>query len=148
MGGVLIAKSQEGVGSTFSFELEFEVASWEKLDFDKTKYKETEELPNFGGIIALLVEDNLINQEVASMMLKRVAIEVDIANNGQEAVEKYFENPSRYDLILMDLQMPLMSGYKAAKIIRERDKDIPIVALTAAAMIEDKQKAIDAGMNI
>jgi len=147
MGGVLIAKSQEGVGSTFSFELEFEVASWEKLDFDKTKYKETEELPNFGGIIALLVEDNLINQEVASMMLKRVAIEVDIANNGQEAVEKYFENPSRYDLILMDLQMPLMSGYKAAKIIRERDKDIPIVALTAAAMIEDKQKAIDAGMN-
>jgi len=147
MGGVLMAKSQEGVGSTFSFELEFEVASWEKLDFDKITHKETEELPNFGGIRALLVEDNLINQEVASMMLKRVAIEVDIANNGQEAIEKYFENPSRYDLILMDLQMPLMGGYEATRLIRERDKDIPIIALTAAAMIEDKQKAIDAGMN-
>jgi CheY-like chemotaxis protein len=81
------------------------------------------------------------------MMLKRVAIESDIVNNGQEAVEKYFANPSRYSLILMDLQMPIMSGYEATRLIREHDKDIPIIALTAAAMIEDKQKAIDAGMN-
>ncbi|OHE08956.1 MAG: hypothetical protein A2513_02970 [Sulfurimonas sp. RIFOXYD12_FULL_33_39] len=147
MHGELSAKSQEGAGSTFSFDLEFEVAFWEKLDFDTITQKEIKKLPNFGGIKALLVEDNLINQEVASMMLKRVAIEVDIANNGQEAVEKYFENPSCYDLILMDLQMPVMSGYKAAKLIREHDKKIPIIALTAAAMIEDKQKATDAGMN-
>lgn len=147
MHGELRANSQNGAGSTFSFELEFEVASWENLYFDKITHKEIEKLPNFGGIRALLVEDNLINQEVASMMLNRVIIEVDIANNGQEAVEKYFANPSRYNLILMDLQMPVMSGYKAAKIIRERDKDIPIIALTAAAMIEDKQKALDAGMN-
>ncbi len=147
MHGNLNAKSQENKGSTFSFDLEFEVVSWEKLDFDKTTQKEIEKLPNFYGIRALLVEDNHINQEVASMILERVAIETDIANNGHEAVEKYFENPSRYDLILMDLQMPVMSGYKAAKIIREHNKNIPIIALTAAAMIEDKQKAIDAGMN-
>ncbi|MGE4420522.1 MAG: ATP-binding protein [Sulfurimonas sp.] len=147
MHGNLSAKSQENKGSTFSFDLEFEVVSWEKLDFEKTTQKEIEKLPNFYGIRALLVEDNHINQEVASMILERVAIETDIANNGQEAVEKYFENPSRYDLILMDLQMPVMSGYKAAKIIREHNKNIPIIALTAAAMIEDKQKAIDAGMN-
>lgn len=147
MNSELRAKSKEGTGSTFSFELEFEVASWEKFDFDKTTNEEIEKLPNFSSIRALLVEDNIINQEVASIILKRVAIEIDIANNGQEAVDKYFENPSRYDLILMDLQMPVMSGYEAAKIIRERDKEIPIIALTAAAMIEDKQKAINAGMN-
>ena len=147
MGGVLRAESQVGVGTTFSFELEFEVASWDRPDFDRNVSQEIQKLPNFSGIRVLLVEDNQINQEVASMMLNRVAINVDMANNGQEAVEKYFANPSSYDLILMDLQMPIMSGYEATKIIRESDKNIPIIALTAAAMIEDKQKAMDAGMN-
>ncbi|MDD5399922.1 MAG: ATP-binding protein [Sulfurimonas sp.] len=147
MGGVLRAQSQVGVGTTFSFELEFEVASWDRAAFNITIPQEREKLPNFNGIKVLLVEDNQINQEVASMMLNRVSIEVDMANNGQEAVEKYFANPSHYNLILMDLQMPIMSGYEATKIIRESDKEIPIIALTAAAMIEDKQKAMDAGMN-
>ncbi|MDP2894391.1 MAG: ATP-binding protein, partial [Sulfurimonas sp.] len=147
MGSVLHVESEEGKGTTFSFELEVEVTAWQKSDFDKSSTKEIEELPNFDGIRVLLAEDNLINQEVASMMLERVAIESDIVNNGQEAVEKYFANPSRYSLILMDLQMPIMSGYEATRLIREHDKDIPIIALTAAAMIEDKQKAIAAGMN-
>ncbi|MEK6659156.1 MAG: ATP-binding protein, partial [Campylobacterota bacterium] len=147
MGGVLRAESQVGVGTIFGFELEFEAASWDRPNFDRNAPQEIQKLPNFNGIRVLLVEDNQINQEVASMMLNRVAIKVDMANNGQEAVEKYFANPSNYNLILMDLQMPVMSGYEATKIIRESDKEIPIVALTAAAMIEDKQKAMDAGMN-
>lgn len=109
--------------------------------------KTTKLLPNLAGVKLLLVEDNEINQEVASTMLQKVGIEVSIANNGEEAVEKYKAQQEWYDLILMDLQMPIMSGYDATKLIREFDKEIPIVALTAAAMVEDKQKVIEAGMN-
>jgi len=109
--------------------------------------KKAKVFPNLEGIKLLLVEDNEINQEVASMMLQKVGIEVSIANNGQEAVEKYKAQQESYHLILMDLQMPVMSGYEATKHIREFDKEIPIVALTAAAMVEDKQKVLEAGMN-
>ena len=107
----------------------------------------SKECPNLFGLKILLVEDNEINQEVASMFLKKAGIEVDIANNGEEAVKKQKRNQGLYDLILMDLQMPILSGYDATKQIREFDKDIPIVALTAAAMIEDKQKVLEVGMN-
>ncbi|MCT7484225.1 response regulator [Aliarcobacter cryaerophilus] len=103
--------------------------------------------PNLFGLKILLVEDNEINQEVASMFLKKAQIEVDIANNGLEAVEIYKKNQGKYDLILMDLQMPILSGYDATIQIREFDKNIPIVALTAAAMIEDKEKVLKFGMN-
>jgi CheY-like chemotaxis protein len=109
--------------------------------------KSKKEFPNLAGIKILLVEDNEINQEVASRMLQKVGIEVDIANNGLEAVKKYEMNQGCYHLILMDLQMPIMSGYDATKQIRTFDTKIPIVALTAAAMIEDKQKVIEVGMN-
>jgi PAS domain S-box-containing protein len=113
----------------------------------KVTKKSLKELPNLAGIKVLLVEDNEINQEVASMMLEKVGIEVHIANNGLEAVEKYEAHQGFYHLILMDLQMPIMSGYDATKQIRVFDTQIPIVALTAAAMIEDKQKVLEAGMN-
>ncbi|WP_066404574.1 response regulator [Aliarcobacter cryaerophilus] len=103
--------------------------------------------PNLFGLKILLVEDNEINQEVASMFLQKAQIEVDIANNGLEAVEIYKKNQGKYDLILMDLQMPILSGYDATIQIREFDKNIPIVALTAAAMIEDKEKVLKFGMN-
>ncbi|PRM95612.1 hypothetical protein CJ673_01665 [Aliarcobacter cryaerophilus] len=107
----------------------------------------SKDCPNLFGIKVLLVEDNEINQEVASMFLKKANIEVDIANNGLEAVNMHKENQNKYDLILMDLQMPILSGYDATRKIREFDKDIPIVALTAAAMIEDKEKVLSCGMN-
>ncbi|MFA7091745.1 MAG: response regulator [Arcobacteraceae bacterium] len=113
----------------------------------KVTKKSQKELPDFKGIRVLLVEDNEINQEVASMMLEKVGIEVHIANNGLQAVEKYEAEQGRYHLILMDLQMPIMSGYDATKQIRVFDTKIPIVALTAAAMIEDKQKVLEVGMN-
>ncbi|WP_418186452.1 response regulator [Aliarcobacter lanthieri] len=107
----------------------------------------SKECPNLFGLKILLVEDNEINQEVASMFLQKAGIKVTIAKNGLEAVTEYKKNKGKYDLILMDLQMPILSGYDATKQIRAFDKEIPIVALTAAAMIEDKEKVISSGMN-
>ncbi len=93
----------------------------------------------------LLAEDNEINQEIVSGLLENSSIELDIAKNGKEAVEKFKKN--RYTLILMDIQMPIMDGYEATKIIREIDKNIPIIAITANAMKEDIKKSAKYGMN-
>jgi|GEM_PF-634408 len=95
----------------------------------------------------LLVEDNIINQEIIVGFLEHSGILVDIANNGQEALDRYNENPTHYELILMDLQMPVMGGLEATQEIRKLDQKIPIVALSANAMKEDVQKSIMAGMN-
>ena len=96
----------------------------------------------------LLVEDNKLNQEVVKGMLKVVGIEdVKVASNGQEAVDIYLSQPDHFDLILMDMQMPIMSGYEAAIEIRKHSQDIPIIALTAAALVEDKERALEVGMN-
>ncbi|MBN2895791.1 MAG: response regulator [Campylobacterales bacterium] len=111
----------------------------------RTQLKQT--LPDFSGMRVLLVEDNEINQEVASMMLEQVGIDVTVAANGQEAIDRLFSDGAYYDLILMDLQMPVMGGYEATRLIRARNSVIPIIALTAAAMIEDRHKALEAGMN-
>jgi CheY-like chemotaxis protein len=81
------------------------------------------------------------------MILEKVGITYEIAQNGKEGVEMYFDAKQKFDLVLMDLQMPIMSGYEATKKIREVDTTIPIVALTAAAMVEDKEKATKAGMS-
>jgi len=95
----------------------------------------------------LLVEDHAINQEVAREMLKQTGVEIHVANNGQEAVNQV-EN-SNFDLILMDIQMPVLDGYEATKIIRKTNAltDLPIVAMTAHAMKEDQQRCLDVGMN-
>ena len=124
--------------------------TFSKINISKTKEDikiQTQDAPNLFGLNILLVEDNEINQEVASMFLKKAQIKVDVASNGLEAVEKHKKNQTKYDLILMDLQMPILSGYDATIQIREFDKNIPIVALTAAAMIEDKEKVLKFGMN-
>ncbi len=93
----------------------------------------------------LLVEDNLINQEVALSQLKRLGLTAHVAHNGAQAVEMV--KTQHYRLILMDIQMPVMDGYQAAEQIRRFNKHTPIIALTAAAMIEDREKALAAGMN-
>lgn len=98
------------------------------------------------GSKILLVEDNLVNQEVITVLLSSSKIDIDIASNGVEAVEKFKAN--KYELILMDIQMPLLDGYEATKQIRSIDKDIPIIALTANAMKEDISKTAQAGMNM
>jgi CheY-like chemotaxis protein/nitrogen-specific signal transduction histidine kinase/HPt (histidine-containing phosphotransfer) domain-containing protein len=98
------------------------------------------------GSKILLVEDNKTNQEIIIGLLEHSGIIIDIANDGLQAVEK-FKNNRYYELILMDLQMPNMDGYEATKLIREIDKKIPIIALTANAMKEDIEKTKKAGMN-
>ena len=104
--------------------------------------------PHFSGHI-LLVEDVLANQKVASSMLKQLGIEVDIAVNGKEAIDCWAKSP--YDLIFMDCQMPEMDGYEATRSIRELERaqgrHIPIIALTANAMVAERQKCLDAGMD-
>jgi signal transduction histidine kinase len=139
MGSELKVESQKNIGSTFSFIVKVEVVSWDSIELGNAD-KEKEKVLDFNGINVLLVEDNEINQEVASMMLERVGIDVEIAKNGKEAVNKYLADIAKYNLILMDLQMPIMSGYEATRIIREHNKEIPIIALSAAAMVEDRQK--------
>ncbi|MDQ1830354.1 PAS domain-containing protein [Massilia scottii] len=109
------------------------------------------ELPLAGrlkGMYVLLVEDNQINQEVAKYILLHAGAAVDIADNGRIAVSMLADAPSRYDAVLMDIQMPVMNGYQAAEAIRRMGvKALPIIAMTANAMEEDRHHAIAAGMN-
>ena len=104
-----------------------------------------DEIHTLNGSKILLVEDNSTNQEIILGLLENSGIAIDIANNGQEGVDKFKANV--YELILMDIQMPVMDGYEATKIIREINQDIPIIALTANAMKEDVEKSISLGMN-
>ena len=113
---------------------------------------EQESMPDFSGKRVLLAEDNQMNQILAENILKNVGLDVDIAGDGTEAVEKMISAPAGYyDIILMDIQMPKMDGYEATSKIRALDdktkSSIPIVAVTANAFEEDRQIAMDAGMN-
>ena len=107
--------------------------------------------PQLAGRHVLLVEDNEINREIAMELLKMVEITVDYAGDGQEAVDKFLAFGDNYDLILMDVQMPVMDGYRATQAIRSsghpRAGSIPIIAMTADAFHEDVVRATEAGMD-
>ena len=105
------------------------------------------ELSTLKGSGILVVEDNTLNQEVLTGMLRPSGIFVDIANNGFEAANKFKSKRGFYELILMDIQMPIMDGYEATKIIRELDSNIPIIALSANALKDDAKRSIETGMN-
>ena len=142
MDGKIYVKSQEGIGTTFFFNLSLEYV-------DDLKNEETNS--NINSITldnpkkALLAEDNKVNQIVALKILENIGFEVDIANDGVEAVDKTISNS--YDIIFMDLQMPNMDGFEATQKIREFNKNIPIIALSAAVMKEDKELTSEAGMD-
>ncbi|MBW2265845.1 MAG: response regulator [Deltaproteobacteria bacterium] len=96
----------------------------------------------------LLAEDNPVNQKLAKMVLTKAGYQVEVANNGQEVVDKYTKAPEAFDLIFMDVQMPQLDGMKATRVIREKGFDtIPIVAMTAHAMKGDREKCLEAGMD-
>jgi signal transduction histidine kinase len=144
----IYVESTEGKGSIFYFTLEFKrslvnVSHESKLNITKPKFE------SLNGVKILMAEDNETNQIVAQKFLKKWDVDLDIANNGLEAIEKV--NMNKYDLILMDLQMPLLDGYEATEKIRIIDngkyKDLPIIALTASALIDVNDRIILTGMD-
>jgi len=146
MDGKIWCESELDKGSTFIFEIKLPKGNPNRVKTTTDTIK-IDNLTTIQGSNILLVEDNQINQEIVLGLLEQSGIIIDIANNGQEAVNKYNKNPNKYELILMDIQMPIMDGYEATKQIREINQDIPIVALTANAMKMDIDKTISSGMN-
>ena len=149
MGGEIGCTSEVGVGSEFAFTLTLRTGK--KADLEQEKRIE-DGLIDFSGKRVLVVEDNELNQEIASELLKMIGFTVETANDGVEAVDAISKsNPGYFDLILMDIQMPNMNGYDATRAIRNMDDPqlalIPIVAMTANAFDEDRRMAFDAGMN-
>jgi len=146
MGGKIYFRSEVGVGSTFVFELSLAVADENFIDED-FKLENLRDKLHLSGSNILLVEDDLINQEIFIGLLQKSLINIDLANNGSEAVDMVKNNPNKYELIFMDVNMPVMDGYEATKLIRDIDSDVSIVALTANAMNQDVQDANNSGMN-
>ena len=119
---------------------------------EKPAVEEATATVDFTGKQILLAEDNEMNQMIAVAILENAGFTIDIASNGAEAVEKMEQAPAgTYDVILMDIQMPIMDGYEAAKRIRamedQKKAEIPIVAVTANAFEEDRKISLEAGMN-
>ena len=148
MGGTITFESEKGVGTTFVIRVPF------KIDPDADKREEQKEVSekSIKGLHILLAEDNELNMEIAEFMLQNEGADVTKAWNGQEAVELFRKSePGEFDVILMDIMMPVMNGYEAAKTIRslnrEDAKTIPIIAMTANAFTEDRIKAKEAGMD-
>lgn len=149
MGGEIKAKSKLDEGSVFQFSVIF--ATPPPLIIDKKVPPTDESIPNFANLQVLLVEDNEINQEVMLAILEGLGIKVDVANNGLEAIAMLTKS-AKFNLILMDCQMPNMDGYDATRHIRLGDageifSKIPIFALTANIMNNERQRCIAAGMN-
>ena len=148
MGGTITFESKEGEGTTFVIRVPFKI----DLDADKREEQKCVSEKSIKGLHILLAEDNELNMEIAEFMLQNEGADVTKAWNGQEAVEIFRKSePGEFDVILMDIMMPVMNGYEATKMIRslEREdaKTIPIIAMTANAFTEDRLKAKEAGMD-
>jgi len=142
MGGVLSVESVHGEGSVFSFTIEMVQSESSQLALEHAELSERD----FEGLKVLLVDDNKVNLFVAQTMLEKGGVIVETAANGFKAVE--LVSSENFDVVLMDVRMPEMDGYEATKCIREElNLDVPIIALTANAIVGDSEKCIEAGMN-
>ena len=148
MGGTITFESAEGIGTTFVIRVPFKI----DLDVDIREEQADVSEKSIKGLHILLAEDNELNMEIAEFMFQNEGTEVTKAWNGQEAVELFEKSrPGEFDVILMDIMMPVMNGYEATKMIRSLDREdakvIPIIAMTANAFAEDRLRAKEAGMN-
>ena len=148
MGGTITFESEKGVGTTFVIRVPF------KIDPDADKREEQKDVSekSIKGLHILLAEDNELNMEIAEFVLQNEGANVTKAWDGQEAVELFRNSePGEFDVILMDIMMPVMNGYETTKMIRSLDREdakaIPIIAMTANAFTEDRIKAKEAGMD-
>ncbi len=149
MGGDLTATSIESQGSTFTLKLSLPVTTEIEKEQLETAQPKASDHSILNGIRLLLVEDNLMNQKLAIELLKDKGIDIIIANNGQEAVDTIFNNQADFfDIILMDIQMPVMNGHEATMKIRENPKyqSLPIIAMTASVLSEEINQYIQEGM--
>lgn len=147
MNGTLTCNSKLGVGTEFLLKIKLQIVGYETND-----NAELSDISVFSGKRILLVEDNELNREIAVDMLHELGFFIEEAKDGAEAVEKIRQaKPQYYDIVLMDIQMPYMDGYQATRSIRtlknQEQANIPIIAMTANAFDEDRQKALEAGMN-
>ena len=148
MGGAITFESEEGTGTTFVIRVPFKI----DMNADKREKQKDVSEKSIKGLHILLEEDNELNMEIAEFMLQNEGAEVTKAWNGQEAVELFRKSkPGEFDVILMDIMMPVMNGYEATKKIRSLDREdakmIPIIAMTANAFTEDRLRAKEAGMD-
>ena len=148
MGGTVTFESEKGVGTTFVIRVPFKI----DLDADKREEQTDASEKSIKGLHILLAEDNELNMEITEFVLHNEGADLTKAWDGQEAVELFRNSePGEFDVILMDIMMPVMDGYEAAKMIRSLDredaKEIPIIAMTANAFTEDRIKAKAAGMD-
>ncbi|MEK6775064.1 MAG: MHYT domain-containing protein [Bdellovibrionota bacterium] len=150
-GDVILESSISGQGSTFvvtidhghSAELMFERSSWKEESVTRVPVRETS--PALSRLNILVVDDSLDNQALVKKLLKLAGAAVDTANNGREGIEKALSG--NFNLVLMDLQMPEMDGYEATRELRRQGFNLPIIALTAHAMKEERKKCLDNGFN-
>ena len=148
MGGTITFESEEGVGTTFVIRVPFKI----DLNADKREGQKDSFEKSIKELHVLLAEDNELNMEIIEFLLQNEGADVTKAWNGQEAVEIFEKSRSgEFDVILMDIMMPVMNGYEATKRIRSLDREdakvIPIIAMTANAFTEDRLRAKEAGMN-
>ena len=148
MGGTITFESAEGIGTTFVIRVPF------KIDLDADKREEQKDVSenSIKGLHILLAEDNELNMEISEFVLRNEGADVTKAWNGQEAVERFRKSRvGEFNVILMDIMMPVKNGYEAARLIRSLDREdaktIPIIAMTANAFTEDRIRAKEAGMD-
>ncbi|MES3038590.1 MAG: PAS domain S-box protein [Bdellovibrionota bacterium] len=146
-GDITLVESKLGKGSKFLLEIAGNLTkaseNSEPIPEAPIRFSRPENKPDLGGAKILVVEDSIDNQDLIKLILNLANAEVDIANNGQEGVDRALAN--NYDLILMDIQMPVLDGYKATETLRARGYKKPIVALTAHALLEEKEKCMRVG---
>jgi CheY-like chemotaxis protein len=155
MGGSIAVESSPGNGSTFTVRVLLEKSTSDSLKKPEDKRNPADY--DFKGCTLLLVEDVPINREIVMALLEDTGITIECAENGHIAVKKYTSNPEKYDMIFMDIQMPVMDGYDASMAIRSFEKGnsqpdkhqqgIPIIAMTANAFADDVAHCLNAGMN-